>query len=99
MNIINDRFLYQKNSFPSGADYYLDRPHLNGLFENAIQKPLTTVVAGAGYGKTQAASALYGLAGKTVIWIQLSALDNHLARLWERFLYGFQSHSPKLASN
>jgi len=37
---------------------FLKRPRVDSLLKSAIQKPLTTVVAGAGYGKTQAVLCL-----------------------------------------
>ena len=69
------------------------------MLKNAIKKPLTTVTAGAGYGKTQAVSTLLRSTQENIIWFQLSELDNLIARFWERFVFGFKPYSKKLASS
>jgi len=93
--MLND-ILYNKAVLPPDAEHFLKRPAVENLLKNAFQKPLTTVIAGTGYGKTQAVfSALKGMKCNWV-WIQFSELDNHVARFWERIVYAFEQHSHSL---
>ncbi len=69
------RHLDQKN--------ILERSHVNQLLKKAVEKPVVSVVAGAGCGKTQAVSAFLRQSGIRTVWIQLSQLDNYPARFWE----------------
>ncbi len=57
------------------------------------------MTAGAGYGKTQAVSTLLRSTQESIIWFQLSELDNLIARFWERFVFGFKPYSKKLAAS
>lgn len=83
-------------SLPKMADI-VDRPRVNKLLEAALQKPLTTVVAGAGYGKTPAVlSVLESIACKH-IWMEMSELDNMPARLWRRLVFAMAPYSQSLA--
>lgn len=65
---------------------YLNRPYLEALLKESIQKPLVTVIAGAGYGKTQAVSALFKDYAADIIWLQISTGDNLISRVWEHFI-------------
>ena len=78
------------------AEHFFRRPVVDRLLQNALIKPLTTVVAGAGYGKTQAVlSALEDMECSTA-WMQLSELDNHVAWFWERLAGAFEPWSRSL---
>lgn len=94
-----NNFLFNRTSTPPSTEYFLKRPHINELLENAIKKPLTTVIAGAGYGKTQSVSSYLESSGKKIIWFQLSELDNLAMRLWERIVYEFRIYNINLANN
>lgn len=76
---------------------YLARPRLDALFEEHIHNSLITVVAGAGYGKTQAVSAFLRNKQLPTIWLQLSSLDNLYSRLWDRFADSIAPHDENLA--
>ena len=70
----------------SPANYvYLERPQVHQLLEKAVQSPLVTVVAGAGYGKTSAVHSFTRSYSVITSWIQLSDRDNHGYRFWENF--------------
>ncbi|GHV95968.1 hypothetical protein AGMMS50293_22880 [Spirochaetia bacterium] len=65
---------------------YLERPRIDRLLEKAVQNPIVTVVAGAGYGKSQ---AVYSFARKCSVrtaWVQFSEGDNVSGRFWEKFV-------------
>ncbi len=64
----------------------LYRPRLDTLLNEAMKKPVTTVVAGAGYAKTSTVMhTLHSFEGKWV-WFQLSRLDNFAPRFWRSFV-------------
>lgn len=81
---------------PPLAEYFLKRPAVECLLQTSFEKPLTTVIAGAGYGKTQAVLAALQTVECNAAWIQLSELDNHVARLWERIAGAFEPQSRNL---
>jgi LuxR family maltose regulon positive regulatory protein len=81
-----------------GSPIHLKRRALHELLEKAAQYPLVTVVAGAGYGKTQAVYAFLQEIDATKIWIQLSEQDNLYWRFWEKFTRAFSGHNPTLAA-
>lgn len=88
--------IYNEILAPPVAENFLKRPAVDQLLKNAFKKPLTTITARAGYGKTQAVlSALQTLNSKSS-WIQLSDLDNHIARFWRRIAYSFKPQSDDL---
>lgn len=94
-----NQILYDGVSLPPDTESFLNRPHINNILKEAIQKPLTTVIASAGFGKTQAVSTLLGSTDKNIIWLQLSELDNLISRLWERFAYAFEPHNKNLSKS
>jgi LuxR family maltose regulon positive regulatory protein len=50
-----------------------------------MQKPVTTITAGAGYGKTQAVYSFLQNYKALTAWMQLSERDNNQERFWENF--------------
>ncbi|MDR2535065.1 MAG: hypothetical protein LBD29_03425, partial [Treponema sp.] len=54
-----------------GNQRYLERPQIYRLLEKAVQSPLVTVVAGAGYGKTYGVYSFVDHYDAVTIWIQL----------------------------
>ena len=65
---------------------YLERPRVDLLLEQAVLKPLVMVIAGAGYGKTQAVYSFVRKCNVMTAWIQLSPQDNYPWRFWENFI-------------
>ena len=84
---MKDNFFHGFTHAAFGNQVYLDRPRINSLLEQAIQKPVVSVTAGAGYGKTSAVYKFSKMCNADTIWIQLSARDNVRERFWENFLY------------
>ena len=81
---------------PSVAEHFLKRPAVEHLLCDAFKKPLATIIAGAGYGKTQAVLSALAASKRTAFWIPLSELDNHFARFWERLSAAFAPQSLAL---
>ncbi|MCL2342728.1 MAG: LuxR C-terminal-related transcriptional regulator [Firmicutes bacterium] len=72
---------------PLYESVHLNRPRINNLLRQAVQKPLVTVCAGAGYGKTQAVQAFCRESGGKINWIQLTRQDNDEVRFWEKLIH------------
>ena len=64
---------------------YLERPQINSLLEQAVKKPVVTVIAGAGYGKTHAVHTFIHQQSCPVVWVNLSERDNDGDWFWENF--------------
>lgn len=77
---------------------YVSRPRLDAIFDKATCCKLVCVIAGVGYGKTQ---ALYHYLKQhqdaTVRWIQLTDSDNIGSCYWENFTHNISRDNPELA--
>lgn len=78
---------------------YFKRPRLHHQLKQSLQKPLTVIVAGPGYGKTQTVYEFLQENGGTPIWLQLSQFDNLNIRFWENLVYAISLLDEKLASD
>jgi LuxR family maltose regulon positive regulatory protein len=93
-----------KTSFHSNAPvishrrYHLKRPHISELLRQGLQYPLVTVVAGAGYGKTQAVYSFLRSGDIITTWIQLSEHDNLVSRFWENYTHTISLYNENLAA-
>jgi len=81
------RNAYKNAVIPAKNHRLLFRNRLDNLLSEAVKNSLVTVIAGAGYGKTQAVSMFLRHNNYKASWMQLSNLDNLPIRFWERFLY------------
>jgi LuxR family maltose regulon positive regulatory protein len=77
--------IYSTTEHREGNQVYLERPRIRRLLEKAIQNPVVIVVAGAGYGKTQAVYSFLQSSGALTAWLQFSERDNMPDRFWENF--------------
>ena len=96
ISIQNEKNTLHPAEYPPVAELFLMRPKVEQLLLRAFEKPLVTVIAGAGYGKTQAVLSALRSADCSSAWIQLSQLDNHDARFWERIAGAFKPQSKSL---
>jgi LuxR family maltose regulon positive regulatory protein len=69
-----------------GDQFFLERPRIHRLLEKAMEHPVITVTAGAGYGKTQAIYSYLRTCEAITAWMQLSERDNFTDRFWENFV-------------
>lgn len=60
----------------------LHRPRLHRLIQNGLAGPLLVMLAGPGYGKTQAMVDYAGKIDADVLWLRLGALDNLPSHFW-----------------
>ena len=77
---------YNNDSLPQAQ--YLRRPRIDGILGQAAGRKLVYVIAGAGYGKTQAVRQfIEQQQGAVVRWLQLTDNDNIGARYWENLTH------------
>lgn len=90
--------LYEGISTVPELKRYLKRPPLSALLKESLQSQVITVVAGAGYGKTQTVSAFLKGHKDSTIWLQFSTLDNLATRAWDHFVYAVSRLNEALAA-
>ncbi|MCL1951631.1 MAG: hypothetical protein FWF60_02265, partial [Oscillospiraceae bacterium] len=88
-----------KENASGAASGLMRRPRLDSLLEKAFTKPVVTVVAGAGCGKTSAVYSYLQSSRLRTVWVQLSEADNLPARFWDNFAGAIGQHSPALGEN
>ncbi len=89
--------LYKGVSSPQNLEYTLERPQIDQLLQKATEKPLVTVVAGAGFGKTNAVSAYIKNFVEEPVWLKLVATDNLILRFWEHLVYALSLHKAEFS--
>ncbi|MDR0519687.1 MAG: LuxR C-terminal-related transcriptional regulator [Clostridiales Family XIII bacterium] len=67
-------------------DAYFDRPRMRNILEAAVLKPVVTVCAGAGFGKTRSLYTFLKDCKERASWIQLSDKDNEESQFWEHYV-------------
>jgi len=78
---------------------YMPRPRIYDIFEQAATNKLVYVIAGTGYGKTQAAHNYIRQQQDVVVWwIQLTENDNISSRFWESYRHSVSVDNPELAA-
>jgi LuxR family maltose regulon positive regulatory protein len=76
---------------------HINRPRMDSLLSDAIDSDITTVVAGAGYGKTEAVYSFLRKQNIFTIWLGLSEFDNVPTRFWETFTEALSSGNKHIA--
>ncbi|MDR0434026.1 MAG: LuxR C-terminal-related transcriptional regulator [Gracilibacteraceae bacterium] len=83
----------------AGGQTLLSRPRLDALLERGLSEcQALAVIAGAGYGKTQAVYDYLRRRPFTTVWIQLAERDNLEMRFWENLAGAFQRFETGLAA-
>jgi LuxR family maltose regulon positive regulatory protein len=83
---MQDNFFHSNVPVVPANHVCLDRPRINRLLEAALQYPIVTVIAGAGYGKTQGVYGFLQNFKARTVWLHLSERDNLASRFWENFI-------------
>ena len=65
-------------------DKYMKRPRINSMLMKGIKYPLTTLIAGPGYGKTTAVYNFIKQHDYPCIWLNLSVFDNDITSFWAK---------------
>ena len=80
------------------AANYVPRSRVDRIFEKAAKGKLIHVIAGAGYGKTQAVRHFIEQQGGAVVrWLQLTDSDNICSRYWDNLIHCVSYDNPDLA--
>jgi len=81
------------------AANYMQRPRLNKVLDQATRCQLVYVIAGTGYGKTQAVHHYIELQQDSIAWwMQITDSDNISSRFWERLVHIISNDNPELAA-
>ena len=81
------------------GEQYMPRPRVDKILDEATRCKLVYVIAGIGYGKTQ---AVYNYVTKqqpsaVVRWVQLTESDNTGSYYWENLTHNISFDNPELA--
>jgi len=80
------------------TEYYMQRPRIDKIFDRMTRCKLVYVIAGAGYGKTQAVHRYINTQPDAVVrWLQLTESDNVGSRYWEHLTHAITYDNPDLA--
>ncbi len=92
--MIQNIHLIQSKLMPQVASDCIERDRFNHLFIDITKKKLTTVIAGAGFGKTtfvsQAMKAIKGHA----VWYRLDQYDSNFTLFLRYLIAGVEKHYP-----
>jgi len=91
--------LKAKLSRPNLGALVLDRPRLVQALAEHAQRPLTLVVADAGYGKTTLLTAFARRPSRPVVWYSLMPSDADLIVFCRYLLEGFRRESPRFGKS
>ena len=80
------------------TENFVPRPRLDKIFDQATRCKLVYVIAGAGYGKTQAVHHyIKQQTDAAVRWVHLTDSDNLGSRYWENFTHSISFDYPNIA--
>gem|GEM_PF-432029 len=88
LNILSSKLLA-----PQAADT-ITRERLHSLFVEILQKKLTTVTAGAGYGKTTFIAQAHNYLNLNTVWYRLEPSDGDFIIFLSYLTAGIQKHFP-----
>ena len=78
---------------------HVPRPRLDEIFNNADNCSLIYVIAGSGYGKTQAVRHyIEQQEDSAALWMQITDSDNIDSRYWESFTHTIAAYKPDFAA-
>ena len=80
------------------TSHYIPRARVDAILDRAARCKLVYVLAGAGFGKTQAVYHYIQAQQDAVVrWLQLTESDNIGSRYWEHLTYNISFDNPDLA--
>jgi len=83
----------------SNLNGVISRPRLDEIFDQAVRCKLVYVIAGAGYGKTQAVLHYIEQQQDAIVrWVQITEGDNVASRFWESLTHIVSIDNPSLAA-
>jgi len=95
---MSDKHEVISEDFPLTEDF-MQRPRIDNIFERLTRCKLVYVIAGTGYGKTQAVYNYLRQQNEAVIrWLQLNESDNVGSHYWEGLTRNISFDNPELSS-
>lgn len=88
----------EKRSHLPIKGHMLNRPRLSGLLQEALDFPCVTVIAGNGYGKTQALAKFASQTDRRLIWLHITEMENREERFWQSLAQAARYDLPQLAA-
>jgi len=85
----------QKNQLRAGNIFV--RKRITRLFQEAEDRSLIQVNAGAGYGKTQSVLSYISDLDAHVVWVSFTPMDNYTIHFWNEFSNSFESVNHELS--
>lgn len=76
----------------------LKRPRLHTLIQEGVKNRILVLLAGPGYGKTQAMASYLIKSNTPYLWLRLSALDNLSTHFWSHLMRALMHSYPDLAN-
>lgn len=70
----------------------VQRPRLLAMLDRAIERPVTLICAGPGYGKTVLVNQWASARPHGVVWVSLDPQDDRESRFWTLVQYALQQH-------
>lgn len=64
----------------------LHRPRIDEMIREGLQYPLLIMLAGPGYGKTQAMASYFENSSDDILWVRLGNLDNQIGYFWRHMI-------------
>ena len=83
---IQKRGVMMQPQLPSKQQQMLPRPRVDALIRDGLRQPVLVILAGPGYGKTQAMADYVSQGDVTALWLRLSVLDNLTNHFWDHLL-------------
>ncbi|MDR0879009.1 MAG: LuxR C-terminal-related transcriptional regulator [Treponema sp.] len=93
------QIFHHANPIDRDTIQFLERKGVRDILQRSLQGPMTTVVAGEGYGKTYTIYSFLQKYDGITIWLQLSERDNLEQRLWENYTGAVKQISEGFASD
>lgn len=85
-----------RNRLPYNKELF-HRERIDTLLDKSMSSFVTTVVAGSGYGKTQAVSAWAHKLKCPLIWVNVCSFDNNLNHFYKNFVESTKVELPEIA--
>ena len=77
----------------------LYRPRLQALIHKGLHYPVLVMLAGPGYGKTQAMAAYLAKENVDALWFQFGSLDNLPTHFWNHLIQLLKYNFPNLSAH
>lgn len=75
-----------QNLYDDSYEHLLIRQRIRDVLVQAMEKPVVTIIAGAGYGKTLETSVFLKQHHNRTSWINLTRMDNLSMHFWDHFI-------------